>query len=178
MARDHPTSFALLPESISLVHTYWKSAVTLRQRQLTTPDEVSEELFAVYEAFNLRALLILTSLFKSVHTPSQQFKYKNNEGKDEPPRAKEIIKTELMRDDFLNELCNTLIDVFCVYTEADIEVFTTEPEEWEMREGTGTDVYERSVKPCAERILLSLAIHHKELVMEPLLVKLADLCSK
>jgi len=168
MAAVHPVSFPLLSDTLALVHMYWEFAKAMRNNQRLLHDEISEVEF-VYEAFNLRALLLLRLCFKMVHSATHPVKYKSSPYKDDPARAKELVKTSLLTNVFVNELCEVLINRFFIFVPSDIEEWTAEPEEWEMKEEVDERDYELFVRPCAERLFLDIVLNYKELVIQPVI---------
>jgi hypothetical protein len=178
VAQDHGVSFALMPDAAALTRHYWESAKTLRQRQITSPDDITDDYVTMYDGYNLRALLLLRACIALAWaTQTGNFRYnKNPETKDDPSIARELIKIELLADAFILELYDNVIHFFFYYLQSDIEEFTTEPEEWEMKEGHDGDSFERSVRPCAERLFLDVTLHYKDLIIEPLLAKLSIMC--
>lgn len=168
VAEVHPVSFALLPHTTSLARNYWSAACTMRERQLEASRQGSE-VSSVYESTSLRALLLLRACFKIVYNPTQNFKYKNAEAKEDPPRAKKIIQEELLTDDFALGLMRVLVNLFFLHTTGDMEEWLAEPEEWEMKEEGDEDAYERYVRPCAERLFLDIVLNFQNTAIDPLL---------
>jgi len=177
MSDEHPISFALLPNSTTLVKNYWRTACTMRERQIEASRQGSEAQ-PVYENMCLKALTLLRACFKTVYNPAQNFKYKNAEAKVDPPRAKNIISEELLTNDFALELLQTLVNRFFIYTPGDLDEWISEPEEWEMKEEGDEDAYERFVRPCAERLYLDIVLNFKSVVDEPLLTAWQQISSK
>jgi len=179
VAHDHQVSFALLPDTPALVRHYWESAKTLRQRQINTPDDNGMDLTSTYDGYNLRALLLLRESFALVWAGESNFKYKKvAELAEEPARAKQLFRSDLLTDPFILDLYDNVIQYFFYYLQSDIEEFTTEAEEWEAKEEHTGDSFERSVRPCAERLFLDITLHYKELILQPLLGKLAAMCGE
>jgi len=179
IAHDHTVSFALLPDASALVRHYWDSAKMIRQRQIAAPDSIPEDYVTMYDGYNLRALLLLRACFSLVWGANGNFKYRKNEAtKEDPNHAKELVKTELLTDAFILDLYDSVIQYFFYYLQSDIEEFTSDPEEWENKEEHTGDSFERSVRPCAERLFLDVTLHYKDLIIEPLLGKLAAMCGE
>lgn len=182
MSRDHPAAFALLPNSVALVQAYWglakgfgevfgtKEAVTsaVASASIGTNGDVNEGKKSD-EKLTLKALLILRACVKMVHNPTQTFKYRTPEDKEEKSHATTLLRSELLRDDFLQELMETLIMRFFVFRASDLKEWEEEPEEWEKREeGDGED-WEFSVRSCSEKLFLDLSINYKSMLVQPLL---------
>ena len=182
MARDHPASFALLPNSIDLVRAYWtvvqnfgqvfgsKEAVTsaFASARIGSDGDVDEGKLSL-EKLALKGLLIIRACVKMVHNPTQTFKYKTPEDKEEKNRATELLKKSLLMQDFVREIMEVLVTRFFVFRASDLKEWEEEPEEWEKREeGDGED-WEFSVRSCSEKLFLDLAINYKDILMQPLL---------
>lgn len=169
MAKDHPVSFALMPDTADLVRFYWTTAVEFRQRQLDSTTEVDDDETAVYNSFNLRAILLLRACFREAFNLGQHFRYRNEQGKDEPQKARSLLNSELLTTDFVNALFQAVVSKFFYYIRSDIEEWVTEPEEWDMKEEGDEEAYDQSVRSAAERLFLDVTIHYKHMVIEPLL---------
>ena len=182
MARDHPAAFALLPNSIDLVRAYWslvksfgevfgsKEAVTsaVASAQIGTDGDVNEGKPST-EKLALKGLLIVRACVKMVHNPTQTFKYRTPEDKEEKTQATELLQQTLLTHDFVREVMETLVTRFFVFRASDLKEWEEEPEEWEKREeGDGED-WEFSVRSCSEKLFLDLAINYKDILVQPLL---------
>lgn len=71
----------------------------------------------------------------------------------------------LLTDEFVTEIAATLMQTFFVYIPTELEEWTSEPEEWEMKEEGDEDALENFVRPCAERLFLDILISHKQIAM-------------
>lgn len=168
MADEHSVSFALLPSTMSLVRNYWSAASMMRERQIEASRQGLESM-SLYEGICLRALLLLRACFKIVFNPAQNFRYKNAEAKEDPPKSKKLVSEELLTDEFILDLAQIIINRFFLYTPGDVEEWISEPEEWEMKEEGDDDAYDRFVRPCAERLFLDIVLNFKDQVTQPLL---------
>ena len=182
MSRDHPAAFALLPESISLVGAYWRIAqafgnefgskeavVSAATSAQIGTDGDADDGKSTTEKLALKALLIIRACVKMVHNPTQTFKYRTPEDKEEKSRATELIRRELLSQNFVQPVMEILIAKYFVFRPSDLKEWAEEPEEWEKREeGEGED-WEFSVRSCSEKLFLDLAINYKEILVEPLL---------
>lgn len=182
MARDHPAAFALLSNSVALVQAYWglakgfgevfgtKEVVTsaVASARIGTDGDINEGKKRD-EKLTLKALLILRACVRMVHNPTQTFKYRTPEDKEEKSRATTILRNELLTNEFLQELMEILITRFFVFRASDLKEWEEEPEEWEKREeGDGED-WEFSVRSCSEKLFLDLSINYKAMLVQPLL---------
>lgn len=178
MAKDHPVSFALLPNTPDLVRYYWSTAKTFRQRQSEAGDNIDDDETEVYDAFNLRTVLLLRACFKEAFNLSQPFKYRNSDRKDDPPRGRKVLKDEILTNDFVKELFETLVSKFFIYIQSDVEEWFNEPEEWDIRSEGDEEAYESSVRAASERLFLDITLHHKDLVIDPLLATMSSIAGE
>ncbi|EME46887.1 hypothetical protein DOTSEDRAFT_126805 [Dothistroma septosporum NZE10] len=182
MARDHPAAFALLPNSLELTQMYWnmvkefgnvfgsKDAVLSAlgtARIGSDGDSPEDKLFT--EKIALKGLLLIRACVKMVHNPTQTFKYKTSEDKEEKKRATEVLKHTLLTEIFVREAIEIMVTKFFVFRASDLREWQEAPEEWEKREeGDGED-WEFSVRSCSEKLFLDLAINYKGIIVQPLL---------
>ena len=182
MSRDHPAAFALLPHSIDLVRAYWnlvkdfgevfgsKQAVAsaVSKSRIGTDGDV-DEAKPTMEKLALKGLLIIRTCVKMVHNPTQTFKYRTLEDKEEKTQATELLQQHLLAQEFVREVMEVLVTRFFVFRASDLREWEEEPEEWEKREeGDGED-WEFSVRSCSEKLFLDLAINYKDMLVQPLL---------
>ncbi|KAJ9666327.1 hypothetical protein H2201_003515 [Coniosporium apollinis] len=179
MARTHPAAFVLLPNSVDLVRSYWSiitrfgetfnsKAPNADAKIVSNGDAVDEET-SVQERLTLKGLLTIRACIKMVFNPTQTFKYRHPEEKEEKAQAAEILKTQLFVDSFVIEMMEVTVSRFFVFRPSDLRQWEEEPEEWEVREEGEGDSFEFSVRPCAEKLFMDLAINYKDLVVQPLL---------
>ena len=182
MSRTHPAAFALLPNSVALVRAYWglakgfgevfgtKNAVTYAvvSASIGTDGDVDEAKQSI-EKLSLKGLLIIRACVKIVHNPAQTFKYHKPEDKAEKAQATMLLQHELLTEELVKELMETLVTRFFVFRASDLKEWEEEPEEWEKREeGDGED-WEFSIRSCSEKLFLDLAINYKDVLVAPLL---------
>ncbi|KAK3676729.1 hypothetical protein LTR78_003506 [Recurvomyces mirabilis] len=181
MTREHPASFALLPNSMDLARAYWGLARSFGE-SIGTHDCVQSAVAAdligmdgdadekpTTEKLALRGLLILRACVKMVHSPAQTFKYRTPEDKEEKRRATELVRQSLLSSRFVQEIMEVVVSRFFVFRASDLRQWEEEPEEWEKREeGDGED-WEFSLRSCSEKLFLDLAINYKDMLVHPLL---------
>lgn len=181
LAKDHPAAFALLPDSMQLVHSYWavtkefgenfgsKEAVTsdVANGAIGTDGDANNQ--TVMEKLVLRGMLILRSCVKMVHNPTQTFKYRQPQDKEERTQATELLKQNLLQEDFVREIMETVVTRYFVFRASDLREWEEEPEEWEKREDGDSEDWEFSVRSCSEKLFLDLAINYKSMLVLPLL---------
>ncbi|KAL1839416.1 hypothetical protein VTJ49DRAFT_1517 [Mycothermus thermophilus] len=176
MSDQHPASFPVLPNSIPLVKAYWNLVKSFSEvfatsggiRQTAGGESGPKHEGPLYEKLALKGLLLLRSCVAIAHHPVQTFKYRSPEVKELEKQAVHTLKTELLTHDMLFDMVQVIVSRLFVFRESDMEVWEEEPEEWESQERTEGQAYEWAVRPCAERLLLDLLTHYRELG-EPLL---------
>lgn len=179
MAKTHPAGFALLSDPIVLVQLYWKIVTCVSENfgsDTPTPSakigndgDVDENEMTILEKLCLKGLLILRACVRMVFNPAHTFKYQQPEDKDEKRRSVELIKEKLLTDTFVCDLTVLLVTRFFVFRLRDLREWEEEPEEWERREEGDGDIWEYSIRVCAEKLFLDLAINNKDVLVEPLL---------
>lgn len=176
MAEQHTASFAFLLNSLPLVHAYWDLITKfadvfdksggIRQSQTDTKAKAEGPLL---ERLALKGLLLLRACVRAAFQPLQTFKYRTPEVKEEQDRARDIIKTELLKDELVVQIVNALISHLFVFRKSDLEAWDDDPEEWEQQEQSEGNAYEWEVRPCAEKLFLDLLTNYKQLIIPPLL---------
>lgn len=169
MAKTHPASFALLPDSVPLVQSYWSLVVKLGEdyAKLGTHDE--SDWRSLLERTGLRALLLVRACAKMAFNPTLTFKYQTPQDKEEKKQAVELIKSHLFTHDFVVNVMELLVTQFFRLTENDFQEWEADPEEWERKEDSVADAWEFSIRSCSEKLLLDLVIHFKGLLVPRLL---------
>ncbi|KAL8800375.1 MAG: hypothetical protein Q9182_005230 [Xanthomendoza sp. 2 TL-2023] len=177
LARTHPAGFALLPNAVQLVSAYWnlvsRFGETYGSQHLTVSgvsssddDELSTP---IMEYLSLKGLLLLRAFVKMVFSPAQTFKYQHAEAKEEKTQSRQIIRETLLTEDFAQIVMQTLVTRFFVFTPRDLRDWEEQPEEWERREEGEDDVWDFSIRSCAEKLFLDLMLNYKEQLVQPLL---------
>ncbi|KAL4765716.1 putative importin 11 [Aspergillus foveolatus] len=168
MAKDRAASFALLPDSIPLVQSYWTLVVKLGENysQLGA-DGTSDKTFM--EKAGLRALLLLRACSRMAFYPAQTIKYQTPQDKEEKKQAVELIKSQLFTQDFVVHVMELLVTQFFRFRQNDFQEWEAEPEEWERKEEDVAEAWEFSIRSCSEKIFLDLVIHFKDLLVPRLL---------
>ena len=176
MALTHPASFVMLPNSIGLARDYWSLIARLGETwgsksldgaKIGTDGDAEDE-SPIGERLGLKGLLLIRACVKMVFYPTQTFKYKQQQEKDERSHAVQAIKQELLTDDLVREMISTLVTRFFVFRPSDLRMWEEEPDEWEKME-EGAEDWEFAIRPCAEKLFLDLAKNFKDLIVQPLL---------
>ncbi|CAK7226740.1 hypothetical protein SCUCBS95973_006300 [Sporothrix curviconia] len=187
MSEAHPASFAALPASVDMVGVYWNlvddfAVEYIRSgglRQTSSGGAGSggsggESKSAKFEGpllerLALRGLLLLKSCIQIITQPLQTFKYRSAEAQKDQSEGVQRIKTQLFTDDFILKMVNTIITKLFHFRQSDLEAWEEDPEVWETQESELGAAWEWQVRPCAEKVFLSLLIHNKQLLVPPLL---------
>jgi hypothetical protein len=176
MASTHPSDFVLLPNSLDLVRDYWSLIAQLGESwgsksldgaKIGTDGDAEEDT-PILERLGLKGLLLVRACVKIVFYPTQTFKYRQPQEKEERTRAIQTIKTELLKDDMVRDMMSILVTRFFVFRPSDLRMWEEEPDWWEKMD-EGADDWEFSIRPCAERLFLDLAKNFKDLIIQPLL---------
>ncbi|CAN9206081.1 unnamed protein product [Alternaria alternata] len=176
MATTHPADFVLLLNSIDLARDYWSLISRLGEqwgsksiegaKVGTDGDEEDES--PIIERLGLKGLLLIRACVKMVFYPTQTFRFKHQQEKDEKNQATHMIKTDLLTDDLVREMISALVQRFFVFRPSDLRMWEEEPDEWEKME-EGAEDWEFAIRPCAEKLFLDLAKNFKNLIIQPLL---------
>ncbi|KAI9821063.1 MAG: hypothetical protein M1827_003796 [Pycnora praestabilis] len=179
MAKVHPAAFALLPDSVGLVRAYWGLIATFGETYGTTNavtasdmggyGDADEEEKSLRERLSLKGFLLIRACVKMVFSPSQTFKYRHAEEKEEQKVSTRLMKTQLLTADTVNHIMETIVTRFFVFRASDLRQWEEEPEEWEKEDEGEVDGWEFSLRPCAEKLFLDLVINFKDLLVPPLL---------
>ncbi|CAG8878417.1 unnamed protein product [Penicillium nalgiovense] len=169
MAKTHPASFALLPDSISLVKSYWSLVVKLGEKYDSLGAGGEDERKSLTEKIGLRALLLIRACAKMAFNPAQTFKYQTPEDKEERKQSVQLVKTQLFAEEFVVNVMELLVTQFFRFRKIDFQDWEEEPEDWEKREEENTDAWEFSIRSCSEKLFLDLVIHFKDLLIPRLL---------
>ncbi len=179
MARVHPSAFVMLPDSLALVRAYWDTIKSYGESLASTREAskagTSNMGFAAteekpfLERLSLKGLLLTRAVLKMVFHPTQTFKYRHPQEKEEKSQAIERVKQDLLTEETIREWADRTIVHYFTLTPVDLEEWEEQPEEWEAKEETGLEGYEFSIRSCAEKLFLDLAINFKSILVQPLL---------
>jgi len=188
MVRNHPAGYALLPSSTDLARAYWGlivqfgetfgSQTPLPSATISSGGNADEEDMPVMEKIALKGLLLLRACTKMVFSPQQTFKYQYAEDKEEKKLSTELIRNDLLTENFVRGMMETLVTRFFVFRPRDLRDWEEEPEEWERREEGEGEFWEFSIRSCSEKLFLDLVINYKDLLVQPLLQVFQSVASK
>ncbi|KAK5663574.1 hypothetical protein OQA88_4005 [Cercophora sp. LCS_1] len=174
MSELHPASFCVLPNSIPLAKAYWnlvkefsdvfeKSGGIRESSSVETSGGNPKHEGPLSEKLALKGLLLLRSCIAIAYKPVQTFRYRSPEAKELEKQAIDIIQTQLLTTSFLLEMVQVIISKLFIFRKSDLEAWEEDPEAWESQERNEGQAFEWAVRPCAERLLIDLLTHYKEL---------------
>ena len=173
MIKTHPAGYALLPDSVGLAKAYWTLArqfgESLGSRSPLSRRIDDEETAPAFEKLSLRGLLLIRACVKMVYNPAQTFKYQQAEDKEEKNLAKELMRNDLLSGEFAQEVMESLVTRFFVFTPQDLYQWQEDPEGWEKTQEESGDDWELSLRTCSEKLFLDLMIFYKDLLVQPLI---------
>ncbi|KAL8922668.1 MAG: hypothetical protein Q9208_004981 [Pyrenodesmia sp. 3 TL-2023] len=188
LAKDHPAGFALLPDSTHLVSAYWslimRFGATFGSQTLVASgggngahQNTDSGDVPIMEYLSLKGLLLLRACVKMVFNPAQSMRYSQPQDKAEKARSREIIKGDLLTEEFAQTMMQTLVTRFFVFRPQDLRDWEEEAEEWERREEGQDDVWEFSIRSCAEKLFLELMLNYKAQLVQPILTVFREVAS-
>lgn len=180
MSETNPTAFALLPNSLDLVRAYWGlvskfgetfgSATQDFGSQALDMDADAKDEKPAQEKLCLKGLVLFRKCILMAYKPKRTIKFKSEETKIEEKRVISLVKAELLTDELVGQVANTILTKFFVFRQADLVAWEQDEDEWEHQEAeSGDDTYEFEIRPCAERLFTDLVINYKSLLVGPLL---------
>lgn len=178
LAKDHPAGFALLPDSMELVSAYWSLASrfgenfgsqTMGGSNGRNGGDDEDQSMPIMEYLSLKGLLLIRACVRMIFNPAQTFKYQQAQDKEEKSRSREIVRQSLLTESFAQTMMQVLVTRFFVFRSRDLREWEEQPEEWERKEEGEDDVWEFSVRSCAEKLFLELVLNYKEHLVPPLI---------
>lgn len=179
MAEKHPAAFASLPNSLDLARAYWnitakfaegyRDSGGLRQEPSMSDNSKAKTEGPILEKLALKGLLLMRACMKMVYYSKHSIRYRSKERVQEHQQAIEVVKNNLLTNDFIQQIANVIITHLFIFRKSDMDAWEEEPQEWEEREESQGNAWEWEVRPCAEKLFLELLIHYKELLANPLL---------
>jgi len=179
MSEAHAASFAMLPNTLPLVHAYWglvanfaenyASSGGIRQSSAGSGQAKAKIEGPLPEQLAVKGLLLLRACVRIAFQPVQTFKYRSPETKAEQEAARQMIKSELLKPDLVVQMVNCIITYLFVFRKSDLEAWDEDPEEWEKEQQSEGDAYEWQVRPCSEKLFLDLLTNFKDLLIAPLM---------
>lgn len=177
LSQNHPVSFVLLDGQTRLQQcwqlvTQFGSVFRSQQpesAQVGTGGDQAEVL--ILEDVALKALLTFRACLKLLTSPSRGgLHFKKEPQKDEEyTRAKSILADQVFTSSFAIEIVQLLTSQYFILTARDLCEWEEEPDEWEKREEAEGEDFETSIRSCAEKLFLDVAINYKDAVLPPLI---------
>ncbi|KAJ3409281.1 Importin-11 [Chytridiales sp. JEL 0842] len=157
---DRFTNFLLVDGGLGVIGYYWGFLVTYNG------DKSAE----VYERILLQALLLVRRVVK------------NSEYYTKPPHrhpdidtAKELIKTQLLTEDFILSCCQLLVSKYLMLQSEDLQKWDEEPETFVADEET--DLWEYNIRMSAQKLYMDLIDQHTSTLC-PLIMRMVSQVSQ
>ncbi|KAI0719492.1 ARM repeat-containing protein [Cerioporus squamosus] len=146
MQRDNTANFVTLPMCGDLVLYYWSKVV-----QATTgpPEQIADSSLVT---FPVRFLVQGMALFRdslAQWTPTKKDGSQND---------------RVLSKEFVEDAVKILVTRFIPLNPTDLEEWMSDPEEWVNAEEKENDQWEYELRPCAERVLMTLAAQYPQFV--------------
>ncbi|EPQ59406.1 ARM repeat-containing protein [Gloeophyllum trabeum ATCC 11539] len=144
--------FVLLEGCSDLVFYYWSKVV---QATNSPPEFVEDSPDAVFPVRFLVQAMVL---------------FKENLAQWAPVRKDGSVNENMLSKDAVENAVQLLVTRFIPLNPSDLEEWMADPDEWVNEEDKENDHWEYEVRPCAERVLMTLANQYKDYVV-PLLAE-------
>ncbi|KDQ20506.1 hypothetical protein BOTBODRAFT_309717 [Botryobasidium botryosum FD-172 SS1] len=152
--------FGLLPQCSNLTLFYWSKIV---EATGGPAEYVADEQTAVYPTKFLLQGMVLFKNSLSQWSPTR--KARNG--------SMDTDHEEVFSVGFVEQCVQLLVSRFIPLNGGDLEKWMEDPEEWVNDEEKETDAWEFELRPCAERVLMTMAVRYPEYVT-PLLKQTFD----
>lgn len=182
LSKDHPTDFALLQsEQYDVIQFHWHIMSLLGQKyasaagyppvtQVTSSiHDFDETRITLIDKLGHQSLLLLRACIKMVTLPGRGLRYRTEEERTRDEEAMAKLKSVVFTDNAIVELVNHIIMEILLFQPNDLREWEEEPDEWEKREELGGEDFEFAPRACAEKLLLDLALHFKEITIGQIL---------
>ncbi|KAL7282456.1 hypothetical protein ACG7TL_003927 [Trametes sanguinea] len=146
MQRDALAHFVTLPMCGDLVLYYWSKVV---QATTGAPDQIAD---STQVLFPVRFLVQGMALFRD---SLAQWAPKKKDGSQ---------NDKVLTKEFVEDAVKILVTRFIPLNPADLEGWMEDPEEWVNSEEKENDQWEYELRPCAERVLMTLAAQYPQYV--------------
>ncbi|OJT10170.1 Importin-11 [Trametes pubescens] len=146
MQRDAKVHFVTLPMCGDLVLYYWSKVV---QATTGSPEQIADSPLVI---FPVRFLVQGMALFRD---SLAQWAPKKKDGS---------TNDRVLSKDFVEDAVKILVTRFIPLNPTDLEGWMEDPEEWVNTEEKENDQWEYELRPCAERVLMTLATQYPQYV--------------
>ncbi|GAO50190.1 ARM repeat-containing protein [Saitoella complicata NRRL Y-17804] len=172
LSQHQPSSFMLLPDAVALLRTYWNTIESQAEAFNTTEKDEHREFL---EKLCIQGMQLLKWCAKTLTNPAPAIKLREKDEKEEVQAAARVLKEEVFTPDMLTRSMEVLITKYLVLRPDDLQMWEDDGEEWMNEEEQ--DAWEYQLRPCAERLLLELMQHFRQLLTAPLLGVLQSLAN-
>ncbi|KAI6163060.1 ARM repeat-containing protein [Pisolithus thermaeus] len=155
-----PAKFVELPTCNAMVLYYWEKVV---QAANGSSDMIKDSSDAV---FPIRFLVQAMVLFKE------------NLAKWTPFRKGGPVSETTLSQQFVEDAVRLLVTRFIPLNPTDLEGWMSDPEEWVNEEDKETDHWEYELRPCGERVLMTLASQYRDYVVPLMATTFKDVVSQ
>jgi hypothetical protein len=193
MAKSHPTDFALLQSSgnFEVIQVHWQLLSLLGQHyasqagypavggQVTSSvHDFDESQRTLIDQLGHQSLLLLRACIKMIFTPGRGLRYRTPEEKEIDNATMANLKAQIFTEGAVLDLINHAVTELFLFQPKDLQEWEEEPDAWEKREELESEDFEFAVRPCAEKLVLDLAINYKDLTTSRLLEMLSMVTCK
>ncbi|KAF9933041.1 hypothetical protein FBU30_006717 [Linnemannia zychae] len=151
----HPRQFILTPGAADVLRFYWNLLAGNGNEHAAAPSQTTL----------IQGLLLIKKTLKD-----PQFILTDKDPEPVVVRCRHIIENEFMTPETTGKLAEILITKYMRITEADLEEWDSNPEEWALEDEA--DSWKYQLRPCAEKVFMDLLSSHRA-QLSPLLVQLA-----
>lgn len=162
MARNHPASFALLPNLVEIINRSWLTINLYANLDHSLEEDYMWEKLALWSVHMIRACI------KMVFHPSQTFKYQHPKDKEDRKLSVDLIKSQILREDFVLQLFQLIVTKFLPLNAIDLCQWDEEPEEFVRKYEEIPGAWEIAIRPSTEKLLLDLVINFKSIIVPKL----------
>ncbi|KIJ70097.1 hypothetical protein HYDPIDRAFT_178457 [Hydnomerulius pinastri MD-312] len=143
-----PGKFVELPSCNEMVLYYWSKVVQATNE--ATPDMIQDSPAAVYPIRFLVQAMVL---------------FKENLARWTPFRKGGPTTETTLTQQFVEDAVRLLVTRFIPLNPSDLEGWMADPEEWVNEEDKENDHWEYELRPCGERVLMTLASQYRDYVV-------------
>lgn len=156
-----PARFVELPNCTDMIMFYWSE---IEKATNAPPQSIADSNYAPYP---VRFLVQGMALFK---ISASQWKPRNRDG---TPNTKNHLSQQ-----FVENAVRFLVTRFMPLNPHDLESWSNDPEEWLNTEDKENDQWEFEIRPCSERVLVTLCNQYPEVVTPLLKAAFDDIAYK
>ncbi|KIO12672.1 hypothetical protein M404DRAFT_959382 [Pisolithus tinctorius Marx 270] len=155
-----PAKFVELPTCNAMVLYYWEKVVQAANGSSDMIKDASDAVFPV--RFLVQAMVL----------------FKENLAKWTPFRKGGPVSETTLSQQFVEDAVRLLVTRFIPLNLTDLEGWMSDPEEWVSEEDKETDHWEYELRPCGERVLMTLASQYRDYVVPLMATTFKDVVSQ